>query len=144
MEQSEKFDSWAIVEVFGHAKFAGRVTEQAIGGASFVRVDVPAVDKSPAFTKLFGASAIYSITPVEEELARKAVKACHSEPISVYIPEERQITGPNIASVQPCKHNLYNCEACNQSDEDHDCKECGGGCDCGEWPCTGCMTCVPV
>lgn len=104
--ENEKFDSWAIVEVMGHASFAGRVTEQAIGGASFVRVDVPSVDKSPAFTKLFGASAIYSITPVTEELARKAVKACRSEPISVYIPEKRQISGPNIASVQPCEHGL--------------------------------------
>lgn len=106
--QQEKFDLWAIVEVFGHAKFAGRVTEQAIGGASFVRVDVPEVNSSPAFTKLFGASAIYSITPVTEELARKAVKACHSEPISVYIPEERQL------ACQPCKHGLYNCEQCDE------------------------------
>lgn len=91
--ETEKFDAWAIVEVFGHSKFAGRVTEQAIGGASFVRVDVPQVDSSPAFTKLFGASAIYSITPVTEDLARKAVKACHSEPISVYIPEARRLPG---------------------------------------------------
>ena len=37
------FDSWAIVEIFGHQTFAGRVTEQAIGGASFVRVDGNAI-----------------------------------------------------------------------------------------------------
>jgi hypothetical protein len=49
--QSDKFDSFAIVEVFGHQKFAGRVTEQAIGGASFVRVDVPKTRKHPAFTR---------------------------------------------------------------------------------------------
>ena len=115
--QSDKFDSWAIVEVFGHAKFAGRVTEHAIGGASFVRVDVPAVDNSPAFTKLFGASAIYSITPVTEELARQAVKACHSEPISVYIPENRSIP-QNIAAVQPCEHGLYNCEQCDDEEDE--------------------------
>jgi hypothetical protein len=117
-EQSEKFDSWAIVEVMGHATFAGRVTEQAVGGASFVRVDVPSVDGSPAFTKLFGASAIYSITPVTEELARKAVKACHSEPISVYIPQERQLPkpAPNIASIQPCRHGLYRCETCEEEE----------------------------
>jgi hypothetical protein len=89
--ETEKFDQWAIVEIFGHAKFAGRVTEQAIGGASFVRVDIPAIDGYPAFTKLFGASAIYSITPVSEEIACKAAKYCYSEPISVYIPEDRQL-----------------------------------------------------
>ncbi len=118
-QQTEKFDSWAIVEVFGHSKFAGHVTEQAIGGASFVRVDVPAVNGSPAFTKLFGASAIYSITPVTEELARKAVKACHSEPISVYIPEDRRIP-QDVSAVQPCKHGLYNCEQCGADDENPD------------------------
>ena len=101
-QQTGKFDSWAIVEIFGHAKFAGRVTEQAIGGASFVRVDVPETGKSPAFTKLFGASAIYSITPVTEELARKAVEYCYSEPISVYIPQDRQIAAQNTGSVQGC------------------------------------------
>ncbi len=118
MEETQKFDSWAIVEVFGHQKFAGRVTEQAIGGASFVRVDVPAVEGSPAFTKLFGASAIYSITPVTEELARKAVKACHSEPISVYIPEERQIPAGTPGSGRLCRHGLMNCETCQNLEED--------------------------
>ena len=117
-QDTEKFNSWAIVEIFGHAKFAGHVTEQAFGGTSFVRVDVPSVDNSPAFTKLFGASAIYSITPVTEELARKAVKGCHSEPISVYIPQERQIPAPNIASIQPCRHGLYQCEQCEGYDND--------------------------
>ncbi len=90
-EDAEKFDQWAIVEVFGHQRFAGRVTEQAIGGASFVRVDVPGINGSPAFTKLFGAGAIYSITPVTKHLALKAVKACESEPLAVYIPTDRQI-----------------------------------------------------
>ncbi len=110
--QEQKFDEWAIVEIFGHAKFAGRVTEQAFGGTSFVRVDVPSGDNSSAFTKLFGSSAIYSITPVTEELARKAVKACRSEPISVYIPQERQIP-QDISAVQPCRHGLYDCEQCD-------------------------------
>lgn len=32
--QTDKFDSWAIVEIFGHQKFAGRVIEQAIGGVN--------------------------------------------------------------------------------------------------------------
>ncbi len=37
------FDTWAVVEVMGHNTYAGRVTEQAIGGASFIRVDVPEI-----------------------------------------------------------------------------------------------------
>jgi len=119
MDQTEKFDSWAIVEIFGHQTFAGRVTEQAIGGASFVRVDVPGVDGPPdgstAYTKLFGAAAIYSITPVSEELARKAVKACHSEPISVYIPPDRRLGAGEI-----CKHGLHFCETCQNTQDEAD------------------------
>jgi hypothetical protein len=113
MDQTERFDSWAIVDIFGHQKFAGRVTEQAIGGASFVRIDVPECDNAPAYTKLFGAAAIYCITPSTEELARKAVKYCRSEPISVYIPpDQKQLPG------RPCQHGLFSCEQCSNDEAD--------------------------
>lgn len=67
---TKTFESWAIVEVMGHRQFAGFVTEQALGGASFVRVDVPEANDLPAFTKLLGAGSIYAITPCTEETAR--------------------------------------------------------------------------
>jgi len=70
---------------------AGRVTEQQIGGTSFVRVDAPAVADRPAFTKIFGASAIYAINPVTEETARAAAQAFRHVPISEFeIPALRQ------------------------------------------------------
>ena len=131
-QPAEQFDSWAIIEIFGHQKFAGRVTEQSIGGASFIRCDIHEVDGSPSFTKLFGASAIYSITPVTEELARKAVKACRSEPISVYIPQERQIP----AGADPAKPGEVDPENA------HDCVACGSPCDCGvPGDCEECSAC---
>lgn len=58
MSSEAKFESWAIVEVMGHSRYAGFVHEQSIGGASFVRVDVPAVEGRPEFTKLLGQSSI--------------------------------------------------------------------------------------
>jgi hypothetical protein len=75
MTDQKSFETWAIVEVMGHRQFAGFVTEQAIGGVSFVRVDVPAVvdpdgDELPAFTKLLGAGSIYAISPCTEETAK--------------------------------------------------------------------------
>jgi hypothetical protein len=67
---------------------AGRVTEQRIGGTSFVRVDAPAVADRPAFTKILGASAI---NPVTEETARAAAQAFRHVPISEFeIPALRQ------------------------------------------------------
>ncbi len=57
----EKFEQWCVVEIMGHKKFAGFVTEQSVGGTSFVRIDVPEVAVAgrtlPAFTKLFGVGS---------------------------------------------------------------------------------------
>jgi hypothetical protein len=101
---SATLDTWAIVEVMGHRKYAGRVTEQQIAGAGLVRVDVPEVTVTkyggretstvPAFSKLIGPASIYCITPVSEELARKAATRIAYEggdPIPVYIPPDRQL-----------------------------------------------------
>lgn len=96
-ETQEKFAQWALVELFGHSRIAGLVTEQSIGGCSFLRVDVPADGVSPAFTKCYGNGAIYAMTFVTEEVARAAVKAYRVEPVSAYdIPELRQLRLANI------------------------------------------------
>jgi len=82
-DKAETFDQWAIVEIMGHDRYAGRVTEQAIGGCAFVRVDVPGTEDVAAFTKLFGQGSIFSITPCTEDVAREAVKRFQSKPLSV-------------------------------------------------------------
>lgn len=79
-----KFECWALIEVMGHARYAGRVTEQAIGGCNFVRVDVPAHEDHPAFTKMLGQSSIFSITPVTEDIARGMARQYRNKPVSVY------------------------------------------------------------
>ncbi len=78
---SEKFEQWAIVEVMGHQRLAGKVTEQAIGGTAFVRVDVPEVNKCQPFTKLLGSGAIYAITIVNEETARAVAGQLQQKPM---------------------------------------------------------------
>jgi hypothetical protein len=82
----------------GHRQFAGFVSEQAIGGTSFVRVDVPEVPADrqdgsrsvkslevlPAFTKLLGAGSIYAISPCTEETARAFASRLQTRSFSVY------------------------------------------------------------
>lgn len=85
-EPQEKLGAWAIVELFGHTRIAGFVSEFQVGGSSFVRVDVPEVQNVPPFTRLYGPSAIYSISFVGEDLARQAVQAIQPRPITIYIP----------------------------------------------------------
>jgi hypothetical protein len=64
--------------------------EQAVGGCSFVRVDVPAVNGKLAFTKLLGQGAIFGITICTEEVARNVAANCYAKPIEVYAPSVPQ------------------------------------------------------
>ena len=80
---------WAIVEIMGHKRYAGFVGEQVIGGASFVRVDVPEHGETKSFSKMFGAASIYCITPVSEDAARIAASQLKEQPMTEWdIPQE--------------------------------------------------------
>lgn len=99
-EGQAAFDGWAVVEVFGHQRYAGYVTTQAFGQAVLFRIEVPPLDEREretkhyeyvnghtvppgstvkesavqGYTKLFGTGAIYGITPCTQEAALKAVE----------------------------------------------------------------------
>jgi hypothetical protein len=61
---------WAIVELMGHAKTAGRVSIAGnLGG--LLRVDVPQGETYR--TEFYGIPAIYGIRMVSEEIARACV-----------------------------------------------------------------------
>jgi hypothetical protein len=104
--QQEKFEVWAIVELFGHQKMAGKVSEQTIAGSSMVRIDVPNTEKVPAFTRLLNVSAIYAINPTTEEIAVGYAERIQSQPISVYdarevlqrIESAKQLSSPQAPS----------------------------------------------
>lgn len=78
---TEKFDLYAIVELFGHTKIAGRCTEQNIAGTNMLRVDVPETKDQQAFTRFFGSSAIYAINPVDEATATHIAESLNTRPI---------------------------------------------------------------
>ncbi len=79
-----KIELFAIVELFGHQRIAGILSEQTIGGSSFIRVDVPEVEDSPAFTRMFHPNAIYAINPVTEEMMKHSAASIKSKPIQPY------------------------------------------------------------
>jgi hypothetical protein len=67
---SEKFEQWANVELMGHQRVVGRCSEEMIAGHPMLRVDIP--DGEASFsTRYYGSSAIYCLTVVSEEVARK-------------------------------------------------------------------------
>jgi len=80
---------WAIVEVMGHTKYAGFISEHTMAGCAFIRIEIPEIpaetegvgvdrrvirETIPGFTKLLGPSSIFAITPVPEERARADAK----------------------------------------------------------------------
>ena len=76
-----KFEINAVVELFGHNRMAGRVTEQTIGSASFIRIDVPETSRQGKFSRLVNPSAIYAINPVTEEVMMQMAEGISSKPI---------------------------------------------------------------
>lgn len=108
----QKFEQWAIVELFGHQRIAGHVTEQTIGGSSFVRIDVPACESTEfaeaaqPFTKLFGQGAIYAISFVDEAAAKYVARQIRTQPIDTYslkqaLTEIRSLNQPHLAGISP-------------------------------------------
>lgn len=87
---AEKFEQWAIVELMGHAHIAGKVTEETRFGTVLMRVDVPALEDTAAFTTYFGGSAIYRMTPCDEATVLRYVKNYAPKPISIYVPQPQQ------------------------------------------------------
>lgn len=65
----EPTEEWAVVEIMGHLRTAGRIFEVERFGAKLLRVDVPIGDEWA--TEFFGGSAIYRIRHCTEEMARQ-------------------------------------------------------------------------
>lgn len=81
---SGKFETYAILEIMGHQTFAGYVSEQEIAGQAFIRIDVPAIEGAEAWTKYFGPSSVYGITPVTKEVAELRAEALGKLPMTAW------------------------------------------------------------
>jgi hypothetical protein len=72
---------WAIVEVFGHRRHAGRMREEERFGAKMLRIDVPvfetpeAADSGPIErweSRWYGGGSIFSLSLTDERSVRRA------------------------------------------------------------------------
>jgi hypothetical protein len=79
--EKSSFNEWALVELFGHQKIVGKVSEATLAGGAFLRVDVPAFNGEAAFTRFYGPGAIYSINPVTEDIARGLMAHYRNAPV---------------------------------------------------------------
>jgi hypothetical protein len=80
--------TFAIVELFGHTKIAGYVSEEMVVGVPMLQVAVPGSgDRSP-FLRYYGAKTIFSITPVSEETVNRFLDCYRPDQSPVYVPAE--------------------------------------------------------
>lgn len=76
--EKEQLKSYAVVEMMGHRKIVGLVTESDISGGQLLRVDVLGANAEPERTEYIGVGSIYCLTIVTEEIAKKV--AAHNAP----------------------------------------------------------------
>ncbi|MGX9145879.1 hypothetical protein [Mesorhizobium sp. 128a] len=91
---------WAVVEIFGHRKHAGRACEVERFGAKMLRIDVPTIGVNQAegqppeiggvetwTTHFYGGSSLFSYTLTDEASVMRANKP--------YLPPYRYLAPPD-------------------------------------------------
>jgi hypothetical protein len=81
-ESASDFEAWAVVELMGHVKHAGRLTEEERFGAKMGRIDVPHEDTFR--TVYFTAASVYRLTVVTEDIARSVARNNQPKPVYAY------------------------------------------------------------
>ncbi|HEY8560459.1 MAG TPA: hypothetical protein VIL74_08785 [Pyrinomonadaceae bacterium] len=94
--EKQKLQEYAVVEMMGHRKIVGKITESDIGLSSLLRVDV--LNREGGFdrTEYIGQGSIYCLTIVTEEAAKAA--AANNSPAPTWawnIPQRPALTDGN-------------------------------------------------
>jgi hypothetical protein len=79
--ETPTFDEWAIVEMLGHRRVAGRLREVQIAGHGFLRMDIPGTDTEPGATQFISPTSIYAMHPTDEATATAAAARWRPEPV---------------------------------------------------------------
>lgn len=72
-------EGWVILELMGHRRLAGYLTDVEVGGGRMLRIDVPT---EPPATQFYNGAAVYCITPTSEGTARAVAQASSVAPVS--------------------------------------------------------------
>lgn len=73
-----------VLELFGHQRIAGHVSEWNFAGTSFVRVDVPQCGDIPGFTRMFHPNAVYCFNPVDEQTMVDVASSLRVKPLTPF------------------------------------------------------------
>lgn len=86
LDADQPAGEWVLLEIFGHRRHFGFLTEIGRFGSKLARIDEyrPGED-TPAATHYYGGGAIFSVTPVTEETAR-AQSGFYAQPACLALP----------------------------------------------------------
>lgn len=70
IETAPQIDTWACLELMGHVRVYGKITEEEHFGQKLGRIEIPTGEDTWQ-TQFFGGSSVYRISPCDEETARK-------------------------------------------------------------------------
>lgn len=81
MPAPDTFAGWAILELMGHRRLGGYVTEATLAGAGFLRIDVPGQGEATVATQYYRPDSVYALTPATEEAARAVAQMAQPAPV---------------------------------------------------------------
>lgn len=91
-KKTEAWEGYAILELMGHRRLGGFLSEQVIAGATMLRIDVPAsCGEGVAATQFYSPSAVYCITPCGEDEARAVARQSQPQPVQRWEMPEAQV-----------------------------------------------------
>jgi hypothetical protein len=103
---------WAVLELMGHRRLGGKVTEEEHFGAKMCRIDIPSREnticgpKDVWTTQYYGGGSIYCLTPCSEDAARIAARMSRPEPVHPWelpaLPASSGSTGSSAESENHC------------------------------------------
>jgi hypothetical protein len=129
-------ETWAVVELMGHVRLAGRLSEEERFGAKMGRLDVPNDDGG--FTTVhFGGASVYKITACTEAVARVAAKGSRPQPVSPWdFPKSLPAAADECRSCPDCHQESCLCPVDDDEDEEvcPDCDLVESECVCGPKP----------
>ena len=152
-DQQSSFEGWAVLEIFGHQRYAGYVKTQVFGTASMFHLEVPPLEErtretkragsdgkgnwlpagstvkeeaTPGYSKLFGVGAIYAITPCTQEAAMKAVEEIQPRQLMlVSLPPEKALAAAAEPRCPACGEAQGQCGCLLGYGDDDQCPDCG-------------------
>lgn len=83
LDEQNTFGVWGILELMGHLKYGGFITEEQLFGTTVGRIDIPGPNGTIT-TRYFGGSALNGLTPCTAEVAKAFAVKNQPRPVHLF------------------------------------------------------------